>query len=128
MRLLASATAQVALKVMKNAAMAPSLAARPGDRTVEPAPWRTLLAVNHRKRGATAKSATNGCGLRSPRDEADAMKITGHQTADVFRHYDIGNVEVLRERLARSRATVAQLGKARATSTVESTPEQRVAR
>ena len=33
-------------------------------------------------------------------DEADAMKVTGHQTAHVFRHYDIGNVEALRERLA----------------------------
>ena len=29
-------------------------------------------------------------------DEADAMKITGHQTAHVFRHYDLGNIEVLR--------------------------------
>ena len=36
-------------------------------------------------------------------EEADAMKITGHQTAHVFRHYDLGNVDVLRERLARSR-------------------------
>jgi len=45
-------------------------------------------------------------------DEADAMKITGHQTAHVFRHYDIGNVEALRERLTRSRATVARLTKA----------------
>jgi hypothetical protein len=36
-------------------------------------------------------------------DEADAMKITGHQTAHVFRHYDLGDVEVLRGRLAKSR-------------------------
>jgi len=60
-------------------------------------------------------------------DEADAMKITGHQTAHVFRHYDIGNVEALRERLARSRATVARLGKAAASASAESTPEQCVA-
>jgi integrase len=61
-------------------------------------------------------------------EEADAMKITGHQTAHVFRHYDIGDVEALRERLTRSRATVAQLGKARANASAESTPEQRVAK
>jgi len=36
-------------------------------------------------------------------DEADAMKITGHTTTHVFRHYDIGDVEALRERLARAR-------------------------
>ena len=60
-------------------------------------------------------------------DEADAIKVTGHQTAHVFRHYDIGNVEALRERLARSRATVARLTKAAASEGAESTPEQRVA-
>ena len=42
-------------------------------------------------------------------DETDAMKITGHQTAHVFRHYDLGAVDVLRERLARSRAYVQTL-------------------
>ena len=36
-------------------------------------------------------------------DEADAMKITGHTTTHLFRHYDIGDVEALRERLARAR-------------------------
>ena len=60
-------------------------------------------------------------------DEADAMKITGHQTAHVFRHYDIGNTEALREWLTRSRATVARLTKAAAGGRAESTPEQRVA-
>jgi hypothetical protein len=59
-------------------------------------------------------------------DEADAMKITGHQTAHVFRHYDIGNVEALRERLTRSRATVARLVKKAASTSGGSTPEQRV--
>jgi hypothetical protein len=75
-------------------------------------------------------------------DEADAMKITGHHTAHVIRHYDIGNVEALRERLTRSRAAVARLTKAAgssgfaddstrsepsATEHTESTPEQRAA-
>ena len=60
-------------------------------------------------------------------DEADAMKTTGHQTAHVFRHYDIGNVEALRERLARSRATVARLTKAATDNRAENTQEQRVA-
>ena len=36
-------------------------------------------------------------------EEIDAMRVTGHQTAHVFRHYDIGNVDALRERLARAR-------------------------
>jgi hypothetical protein len=40
-------------------------------------------------------------------DEADAMKITGHKTAFVFRHYDLGDVDALRARLAASRATAA---------------------
>jgi integrase len=49
----------------------------------------------------TRNTATN---LRAGgMEEADAMKITGHQTAHVFRHYDIGDVDALRERLARAR-------------------------
>jgi hypothetical protein len=36
-------------------------------------------------------------------EEAEAMKITGHTTTHVFRHYDIGDVEALRERLGRAR-------------------------
>jgi hypothetical protein len=39
--------------------------------------------------------------------EGDAMKITGHTTAHVFQHYDIGDVEALRARLAQRRAYVA---------------------
>jgi hypothetical protein len=42
-------------------------------------------------------------------DEADAMKITGHQTSHVFRHYDLGNVDALRERLTRARTYAKQL-------------------
>ena len=57
-------------------------------------------------------------------DEADAMEITGHRTAHVFRRYDIGNVEALRERLARSPATVARLTKATASERAGSTTRQ----
>jgi integrase len=39
--------------------------------------------------------------------ETDAMKVTGHTTAHVFRHYDIGDVEALRDKLARRREYVA---------------------
>jgi hypothetical protein len=42
-------------------------------------------------------------------DEADCMKITGHQTSHVFRHYDLGNVEALRQRLAAARTKAATL-------------------
>ena len=42
-------------------------------------------------------------------EEADAMRVTGHQTAHVFRHYDIGNVDALRARLTRARGTVSSL-------------------
>ena len=37
-------------------------------------------------------------------DEGDAMKVTGHQTAHVFRHYDLGDVAALRARLSAARA------------------------
>jgi integrase len=36
-------------------------------------------------------------------DEADAMKITGHTTSQVFRRYDIGDVDALRDRLTHAR-------------------------
>jgi integrase len=36
-------------------------------------------------------------------DEADAMKITGHTTSHVFRHYDICDVDALRDRLTHAR-------------------------
>ena len=63
-------------------------------------------------------------------DEADAMKITGHQTAHVFRHYDLGDVNVLRERLARSREYVRGLrAKSKVTPlrTAATAAQQRVA-
>src|SRR5262249_37421229 len=40
--------------------------------------------------------------------EGDAMKVTGHQTAHVFRYYDLGDIEALRVRLAQRRAYVAE--------------------
>jgi integrase len=39
--------------------------------------------------------------------EVDAMKVTGHKTAHVFRTYDLGNVDRLREELDRARALAA---------------------
>jgi integrase len=41
--------------------------------------------------------------------EADVMAIGGWKTANVFRHYDLGNVEALRERLTQARAKVARI-------------------
>jgi hypothetical protein len=35
------------------------------------------------------------------------MKVTGHKTAHVFRTYDLGNVDRLREELDRARALAA---------------------
>jgi hypothetical protein len=31
-------------------------------------------------------------------DEADAMKVTGHHTSHVFRRYDLGDTDALRQR------------------------------
>ena len=63
-------------------------------------------------------------------DEADAMLITGHQTAHVFRHYNLGDVESLRDRLTASRAyakraKVTPIRGRRVTR--RGSPEQRVA-
>jgi hypothetical protein len=58
------------------------------------------------------------------------MKITGHQTAHVFRHYDLGNIDVLRERLAGSRPYVRSLkskAKVRRLSRTDTAHTQRVA-
>jgi integrase len=61
------------------------------------------FTFHHTRNTAATNLRTGGM------DEADAMKITGHQTAHVFRHYDLGNVEALRERLAKSRDYVRRL-------------------
>ena len=33
------------------------------------------------------------------------MKVTGHKTAHVFRHYDLGDIETLRTKLTKALAT-----------------------
>jgi hypothetical protein len=59
------------------------------------------LVFHHTRNSAVTNLVASGLS------EGDAMKITGHTTAHVFRHYDIGDVEALRERLAQRRAYVA---------------------
>jgi integrase len=54
--------------------------------------------------------------------EGDAMKITGHQTAHVFRRYDLDDVDALRQRLTRARTQAASVTRLR------DTRKQRVAR
>jgi integrase len=51
----------------------------------------------------TAATALRAGGL----EEADAMKVTGHQTAYVFRNYDMGNVERLRAAIDQARTVAA---------------------
>ena len=52
----------------------------------------------------TAATALRAGGL----EEADAMKVTGHQTAYVFRNYDMGNVERLRAAMDHARTVAAE--------------------
>jgi len=59
------------------------------------------FVFHHTRNSAVTNLVASGIG------ESDAMKVTGHTTAHVFRHYDIGDVEALRERLAQRRAYVA---------------------
>src|SRR5207245_11740384 len=56
-------------------------------------------------------------------DEADAMKITGHKTAHVFRHYDLSDIESLRERLAAARSNT----RGKKVTPLRGNAEQRVA-
>ena len=42
------------------------------------------------------------------------MKITGHKTTAVFRNYDLGDTEALRDRLAAARAEAEQRARQRA--------------
>lgn len=55
-------------------------------------------------------------------EDADVMKITGHQAAHVFRHYELGNTEALRARLTEARAAVTTLQRRKrpATAAVQS--------
>jgi integrase len=52
----------------------------------------------------TAVTALRAGGL----EEADAMKVTGHHTAYVFRNYDMGNVERLRAAMDHARTLAAE--------------------
>jgi integrase len=60
--------------------------------------------VFHNTRNTAATDLRAG-GL----DEGDVMAIGGWKTANVFRHYDLGNVEALRQRMTQARAKVASL-------------------
>jgi integrase len=77
------------------------------------------MAVGRKANGFTFHMTRNTAAtdLRAGgMDEADAMKITGHQTSHVFKHYDLGNVDALRDRLTRARkkaANIARLGDVR---------------
>jgi integrase len=79
--------------------------------------WRTALVraglpvgrqhggyVFHHTRN-TAATNLRASGL----DESDCMAVTGHKTSHVFRHYDLGDVEALRARLAQARTRVTAL-------------------
>jgi integrase len=61
-----------------------------------------------RKRGGVVFHCTRSTAATDLRaggmEEADVMKIGGWETAHVFRHYDLGDVEKLRERLAAARS------------------------
>lgn len=52
----------------------------------------------------TAATTLRAGGL----EEVDAMKVTGHKTAHVFRTYDMGNVERLRAAMDRARTVAAE--------------------
>jgi integrase len=70
---------------------------------------RAGLPYGRRVRGYTFHSTRHSAAtnLRAGMDEADAMKVTGHKTAHVFRHYEHGQLDVLR---ARMDAAAAALG------------------
>jgi hypothetical protein len=78
-------------------------------------PWRTAceragLPVGRKAGGFVFHHTRNSAVtnfVASGVSESDAMKVTGHQTAYVFRHYDLGDVEALRARLVQRRAYVA---------------------
>jgi integrase len=58
----------------------------------------------------TAATSLRAAGL----EEADVMKITGHKTTAVFRNYDLGDTEALRDRLAAARAEAEERARQRA--------------
>ena len=54
---------------------------------------RVVYVFHHTRNTATTDLRAHGM------QEADAMKVTGHRTAHVFRHYNLGDVEALRASL-----------------------------
>jgi integrase len=79
--------------------------------------WRTaLLAAGlpaGRKAGGFVFHCTRNAAATNLRaggmDESDCMKVGGWKTAHVFKHYDLGNVEALRERLTAALAKAATI-------------------
>jgi integrase len=79
--------------------------------------WRTALKAAGlpvgRKHGGFVFHHTRNTAVTNLRasglEEADCMQVTGHQTARVFRHYDCGVVEALRQRIAAARTKAATL-------------------
>jgi integrase len=66
-----------------------------------------------RKRGGVVFHNTRNTAATDLRaggmDEGDIMKIAGWKTAEVFRRYDLGNVDALRERMTQAKATMTSL-------------------
>jgi integrase len=58
----------------------------------------------------TAATSWRAAGL----EQADVVKITGHKTTAVFRNYDLGDTDALRDRMAAARAEAEQRAKQRA--------------
>src|SRR5262249_62358043 len=89
--------------------------------------WRTAckraeLPLGRKAGGFTFHHTRNSAAtnLRAAGlEEADCMKVTGHQTANIFRQDDLGNVDALRERLARAPTKGATVTPLRAGSTAE---------
>ena len=66
-----------------------------------------------RQRGGITYHCTRNTAATNLRaagmDEADAMKVLGHKTASIFRRYNLGDTETLRDRLTRANAWVRSL-------------------
>jgi integrase len=79
--------------------------------------WRTAL----KKAGLPIGRSTGGFVFHNTRntaatdlraggmDESDVMQVGGWKTAHVFRHYDLGDVNALRQRMTQARAKVVRL-------------------
>jgi integrase len=61
--------------------------------------------ITYRCTRNTAATDLRAAGM----DVADAMKVLGHKTPSIFRRYNLGDTEALRERLTRANAWVRSL-------------------